>query len=338
MDLHGSLSAGRNLKNRRRSRKAAANRLKPRVKERASQQTEEALRLTQFSLDHAGDAIFLLGSDASFVYVNEKACRSLGYSRSELLSMKVYEIDTEGSKVPWEQRWRNIKERGSATIESTHRAKDGREIPVEITAYYVEFENRELVCAIARDITERKRIEEALREDEDRFRHISSAISDIAYSCVKLPDGSYSIDWMMGPLERVTGYSVEEIKAQGCWRFLVVDEDLALFDERVTGLAPSSTGFCELRLRHKSGNAVWVESSAECVIKPGNSERLRLYGRLVDITQRSRRSRHCGRARKSIENCLRRQLTASHWPTRTPVSCLTATKRWQLWSAEIGQS
>jgi len=67
-----------------------------------------------------------------------------------------------------------------------------------------------------------------------------------------------------------------------------LDEDLALFDKNVTGLAPRSTGFCELRLRQKSGGTVWVDSSAECVMEPGNPELLHLYGGLVDITERKR--------------------------------------------------
>jgi PAS domain-containing protein len=93
----------------------------------------------------------------------------------------------------------------------------------------------------------------ALRESEERSRRVSSTISDIAYSCSTEEDGRFSINWMTGAAERISGYSIEEIKAQRCWRFLVVEENLALFEEKVTDLTPGSHGSRELRIRHKNG-------------------------------------------------------------------------------------
>lgn len=63
-----------------------------------AKRVEEKLQFTQFSMDHAGEAAFWMGHDAQFIYVNEKACRSLGYGREELLSMTVYDIDPDFPK------------------------------------------------------------------------------------------------------------------------------------------------------------------------------------------------------------------------------------------------
>ena len=112
------------------------------------------------------------------------------------------------------------------------------------------------LLAFALDITEHKQAADTLMEDEKRFRHISTTISDIAYSCMKTPDDNYSLDWMIGATERITGYSIEEIKAQSCWRFLVVDEDLPIFERWVTGLAPGSTG---------SANCVFAKRRGYCL-------------------------------------------------------------------------
>ncbi len=112
-------------------------------------------------------------------------------------------------------------------------------------------------------------------------------ISDIAYSCTKQPSGAYSIDWLTGGAERLTGYSVDDLKSLGCWRSLVVDEDLPVFDNYVIGLAPGTKGSCELRLRHKTGGILRIASFAECFVDAESPDSLRLYGGWVDITERT---------------------------------------------------
>ncbi len=126
-------------------------------------QTEETLRLTQFSVDHAAAPVFWVGSDARFVYANVKAREHLGYSRDEILALSVHDIDPHFSAAAWPEHWQELKERGSLIFESEHRAKDGRLIPVEITANYLGFAGKEYSCALVRDITDRKRAEESAR-------------------------------------------------------------------------------------------------------------------------------------------------------------------------------
>ncbi len=120
---------------------------------------EDVLRLTQFSVDNAGDAAFWMGPDAKFIYVNDTACSSLGYSRQELLSMTVPDIDPNFPAAAWPEHWQEVRRRGSFIVESQHRTREGRVFPVEITVNYLEFEGKEYNCVFARDITERKEAE-----------------------------------------------------------------------------------------------------------------------------------------------------------------------------------
>jgi PAS domain S-box-containing protein len=120
---------------------------------------EEELRLRQFSVENASDGIFWMDSEGRIVYANASACRSLGRSRDELLSLSIPDIDPRFSKNAWEAAWKEIKDRGSITSETEHQTKDGRVFPVEVSAKYIEIGGKEYSFAFVRDITERKRAE-----------------------------------------------------------------------------------------------------------------------------------------------------------------------------------
>ena len=125
-------------------------------------QSEEALRLTQFSIDSARDFVFWIGPDARFLYVNDAACQTLGYTREELLSMTVHDVVPGSDAEQWPEHWRHVRKRGSRTIESHHQTKSGRIFPVEVTVNHLEFNDKEYFCAFVRDVTNRKNLQDQL--------------------------------------------------------------------------------------------------------------------------------------------------------------------------------
>ncbi|OFW59950.1 MAG: hypothetical protein A2133_05250 [Actinobacteria bacterium RBG_16_64_13] len=144
-------------------------------------QVEESLRLAEFSVDHAGLAIFWSDPQGRFLSVNDYLCRRLGYSREELLGMTVAEVDPVAPK-PWRDHWLELREKGSITFESLMRTRSGEEFPIEGTGNYVEFAGKEYNFGFAVDISERKKAQEALRESEELFRqsHKMEAIGQLA--------------------------------------------------------------------------------------------------------------------------------------------------------------
>ncbi len=135
-------------------------------------QMEEALRLTQFSVDHAADQVYWTSPEGRFLYVNDSVCSRLGYTREELLGMSVEDITVRMLPEEWSARWELIKAQGSVTFEREHRTKSGETFPVEITATHFEYAGRDHNCAFVRDITERNRAEKSLRESEAKTRSI----------------------------------------------------------------------------------------------------------------------------------------------------------------------
>ncbi|MDQ2900996.1 MAG: PAS domain-containing protein, partial [Acidobacteriota bacterium] len=120
---------------------------------------EQALRFSQFSIDRSPDTILWIDSDSKIFYANEAACRQLEYKREELLELSVRDIEPSFTWERFSGSHRELKEKGSMTLESHHRTRAGRTIPVEVSLNYLEFDGREFSCWMSRDITERKRAE-----------------------------------------------------------------------------------------------------------------------------------------------------------------------------------
>lgn len=133
---------------------------------------EEALRLTQFSVDRAADGVFWLDSEGNFVYVNEAASQALGYTRTELVGMSVHDIDAQLPPEGWPDHWQSLQKNGCLSFESTHRTKSGQTYPVEVVANYMRFGGQEYNCAFSRNISERKRLE---REREQLQKQVVQA-------------------------------------------------------------------------------------------------------------------------------------------------------------------
>jgi PAS domain S-box-containing protein len=125
---------------------------------------EERLQLTQFAVDHFTDSSIWLSPQGKILYVNDAACKSLGYTRDELLSLSVWDIDPDYGPDSFALLRERLKKLGSLTLESAHVTREGRRFPVEISANYMMFRDREYLITFDRDITDRKLAETRLEE------------------------------------------------------------------------------------------------------------------------------------------------------------------------------
>ena len=124
------------------------------------------LTLFRTLLDQSNDAIKVIDPETlRFLDVNERACLELGYSREELLSMTLFDIDPEADQNFRDQVEQLVQKSGFALLERTHRRKDGTMFPVEVNLRVVRLD-RDYGVSIARDITARKQSEDRLREFE----------------------------------------------------------------------------------------------------------------------------------------------------------------------------
>jgi len=134
-------------------------------------QMDKTMQLLQFALDRVSMTVAMMRiGDGRFVYVNDATCRSFGCSRGEMLEMTVFDTDPEFSPSRWAELNRTLKTEGPRVFETVHRARDGRPFPVEVTTSVVAVSGEEYHVGFAQDITQRKRVEETLRNNEANLR------------------------------------------------------------------------------------------------------------------------------------------------------------------------
>ncbi|MEP7317839.1 MAG: sigma 54-interacting transcriptional regulator, partial [Panacibacter sp.] len=128
------------------------------------------LQFSHFTLENLQEAVFWIQSNQHIFQVNEMACQMSGYSKEELTSMRVTDINPSSMFIDWPAFWKRLKEEKKITFESKHRHKTGYLYDIEITGNFIEFDGQEFSCSIVRDIRKRK-LEESL------LRNVSEATS-----------------------------------------------------------------------------------------------------------------------------------------------------------------
>ncbi len=123
----------------------------------------DALEMFRTLVDRVNDSIEVIDPETGrFLDINEKACTDLGYTREEMLSLRVVDIDPTQDKESFKARKEKLWDTGALMVESTNRRKDGTTFPVEANMKWVWLD-RDYIVAVVRDITERKKTEESLQ-------------------------------------------------------------------------------------------------------------------------------------------------------------------------------
>ncbi|MBX7194586.1 MAG: PAS domain S-box protein [Sandaracinaceae bacterium] len=116
------------------------------------------------------DATHLVSEDGRFLEVDEAACRLFGYSRDELLRLRVGDVDLAFDAHHWPSQWATLRARGLVRFESVGRHRDGSSFPIEVTADLVEHQGLLVARSIVRDLRTQRGAERRLSESEGRFR------------------------------------------------------------------------------------------------------------------------------------------------------------------------
>ncbi len=249
-------------------------------------QAEDAVRASEERFrtifDSSNDAIFIFDLSSRFLEVNQAACERLGYTREELLRMSPADIDTPHFAHLAPARIRAAEEEGQLVFEAAHRRKDGTEFPVEINSQKIQYEGKPCLLSVVRDITNRKRTEEALRTSEEKYRNL--------YDDAPMAYMEYDIEGVITKVNRklleMLGHDAEGVLGHPVWEFVVEKEARDVIKEKVAS-ARSPSKDLERTYRRKDGTPVTVLIN-DVFVKDDNDRIVGIRVTIQDITERKR--------------------------------------------------
>ncbi len=248
---------------------------------------QEALTLFRALIDQVDDSIEIIDPETGrFLDVNEAACVRHGYTRAEYLSLRVRDLDpTMSSPGIWEKFEGTLRRVGWVLHEGQHRRKDQSVFPVEVRARYIR-NGRDYFVAVVRDITERKRAEQALRQAQQRLAHVIESSPAVLFTLAIEDHQIRRITWISDNLQGLLGYSPVDAYSANWWRDHVHPEDgPTLMSQAHKGLYSQKYAAHEFRFRDGNGKYRWTRAELRLVHNT-NGEAVEAVGSWTDITER----------------------------------------------------
>ncbi|MHB8158319.1 MAG: PAS domain-containing protein [Desulfocucumaceae bacterium] len=173
---------------------------------------------------YSNDIFFLIEEGGRIVQFNDRALTAYGFSNDEIIGMKVFDFGTERAMTNYESTFKKAIENGGTLFETEHKCKDGKILPVEISLRNLEIEGKRYFQAIIRDITDRKKNEEALKASEQQKGLILNSVPVAIYIAPLAAQADAT--WISGNVKGVTGFSAGEYLSQpDFWRKRLHPED-----------------------------------------------------------------------------------------------------------------
>ena len=224
--------------------------------EEALKESEERYRAV---VEQSVEAIYLYDAETKRVLESNAAfIKMIGYSEEELLGMRIYDfIDHDVDDIDMNVR-RSVEAGRRYIGERRYRRKDGSVMIVDTSASVISYGGKMALCAVSRDVTERRRLEETLKESEERFRSLVQNASDL----ITILEADGIVRYDSPAIERMLGYEPQERLGTSAFDY-IHPEDVSrvkrTFSETVEeyGVRPP----VEFRIRHKDGSWRYIETT-----------------------------------------------------------------------------
>jgi len=253
-----------------------------------------------FVMKHGNDIILLIDSDMNIVEANERAVNTYGYPRQKFIGMNISDIRTPQEAPRLADHVRNLNETGVSYIETFHERSDGTIFPIEISAYTVEVEGKRFYQSIGRDITDRKRTEEEMRENNKKLSTIINNLRGVVFRCND--DKNWTMQYISDGIYELAGYLPNEFIGNKIrtYKSIIDPEDVGrVWSEIHEALNTGYLYTIEYRIITSSGSRKWVWERGRGYYE--SDKLVALEGFISDITERKRIEEELIRAKEKAE-------------------------------------
>ena len=267
---------------------------------RARLEREALAKHFNYATRYARDIVLLFDESLKLLECSESAVRAYGYTEEEF-----QRLDLRRLRVPAQRKnlasdlEKAVRSEGT-TFETVHQRKDGSAFPVEVSMRLIESEGRRFYQSVARDVTERKRAEQAMRESEARYRELTELSSDWLWEM----DAEYRFTHLSPRFFELTGLKPEQVLGQRSWetdRVAVNAEGWLSFRANLEARRPFRN--YEMVRKNANGDLMWIAGSGN----PTFDE----HGRFSGYRGTSRNITVRKRAERRIERLARLYATLS---------------------------
>ena len=242
---------------------------------------EEAIR-RKMLVDQSTDGIVIISTDGKVWEANQKYADMLGYTLEETQHLSIWDWEKSFPRETVLEMITTVDEKGDH-FETRHTRKDGSEYDVEISTNGTIIGGQKLIFCVCRDITERKRNEEQLRESQELLSAFIDNFRGIAYQVTLQNLDNFTPELFRGAIEQITGCANSSLYNVAGWNTLVYKEDLPRLREIRHQLitTPSFIADAEYRIVHADGSLRWVRDIAQVVTM---GKKHLVHGTIFDIT------------------------------------------------------
>ncbi len=212
----------------------------------------------EYLVKYANDIIILSDENMLITMVNDRAIKSYGYYEDEMINMSVKDLPAVDYKKGLEDMIETAKYEEGIIFESVHKRKDKSNFPVEVSIRLIDIDGKKYYQRIIRDITERKKAEEELRNSEEKFR-LFFENSPVGKSITSL-DGTVNVNKAFCDM---LGYSELALKNKN-WKDVTHPDDIQETADIMKAFLEGKRDAVryEKRYIHKNGNIVWTDVSS----------------------------------------------------------------------------
>ncbi len=222
----------------------------------------------------------------------------LGYTADEFRRMTVHDLNPDFPKEMWPGFWEETRGTIALSFESVHLMKDGRRIPIDIRVSFLAYGGQEFHCAYVRDISERKRVDEALRASQERFELAACATNDGIWDWDILTGEQY---WSARHCELIGLEPVAVIRTYEAWILLMHADDAdRVHHATCRHLETRAPYDIEMRVRMKDGQYRWFRDRGQAVWD-STGRPVRMVGSLSDVTEQKHAEEAIRQAHAELE-------------------------------------